>query len=98
MRELFEEAVGQSPLDPNESARQSLRVVQRKRFYKSVGLTETPDGFSVTLDGRIIKTPAKRLLLVPSRAVAEGIAAEWEAQKEASDPTSMPLTRLAHSV
>jgi chaperone required for assembly of F1-ATPase len=98
MRELFEEVVGQSPLDPNESARQSLRVVQRKRFYTSVGVMETPDGFAVTLDGRTMKTPAKRLLVVPSRGIADAIAAEWEAQKDVINPSSMPLTRLANSV
>jgi chaperone required for assembly of F1-ATPase len=95
---LFEEAVGQSPLDPNESARQSLHVTQRKRFYTDVAVAETPEGYAVTLDGRTIKTPAKRLLLMPSRLIAEAVAAEWDAQKDVIDPSSMPLTRLANSV
>ncbi len=98
MRELFEEAVGQSPLDPNKSARQSLRAVQRKRFYTSVGVTETPNGYVVELDGRTIKTPAKRLLAAPARPIADRIAAEWDAQKEVIDPSSMPATRLANSI
>jgi chaperone required for assembly of F1-ATPase len=98
MRELFEEVVGRSPLDPNESARQSSRPLLRKRFYTSVGLAETPEGYAVTLDGRTLKTPAKRLLAAPSREVADAIAAEWEAQSEVIDPSSMPLTRLANSV
>lgn len=98
MRELFDEVAGKSPLDPNESARQSSRAAQRKRFYASVGVAETPEGFAVTLDGRTVKTPAKRLLAAPVRGIAEAMAAEWDAQTETIDPTSMPLTRLANSV
>ncbi len=98
MRELFDEVAGKSPLDPNESARQSSRAPQRKRFYTSVGVAETPEGFAVTLDGRTVKTPAKRLLAAPVRHIAEAMAAEWDAQTEMINPVSMPLTRLANSV
>lgn len=98
MRELFDEVAGKSPLDPNESAQKSMRAPQRKRFYSSVDVAETPEGYAVTLDGRTLKTPAKRLLAAPVRAIAMAIAAEWEAQQDTIDPTSMPLTRLANSV
>jgi chaperone required for assembly of F1-ATPase len=98
MRELFEEAVGQSPLDPGESARQSSRQAQPKRFYTSAGVIETPEGYAVTLDGRTVKTPGRRPLLAPVREIAEAIAAEWEAQRDTIVPFSMPLTRLANSV
>jgi chaperone required for assembly of F1-ATPase len=98
MRELFEEAAGKSPLDPNESARQSARGPRRKRFYSSAGVAETAEGYAVTLDARTIRTPAKRALLLPARSIAEAIAAEWDAQKDLIDPSSMPLTRLANSI
>lgn len=98
MRELFDEVAGKSPLDPSESARQSSRAPQRKRFYISVDIAESPEGFAIHLDGRTVKTPAKRLLAAPVRSIAEAIAAEWDAQKEIINPSSMPLTRLANSV
>jgi len=66
-----------------------------ERFYKSAGVTETPDGFGVALDGKPLRTPAKRPLTVPARALAEAIAEEWLAQGETVDPKRLPLTRLA---
>ena len=98
MRELFEDVAGQSPLDPQEAARQASRPVLRKRFYKDVGVGETDGGFAISLDGKPIRTPSGRHVLIPSRALAEAVAAEWADQKEALDPMTMPLTRLANSV
>ena len=98
MRELFEEGTGPSPLDPNESARKSSRAPQRKRFYTTAGVADAPQGFAVVLDGRTIKTPAKRDLVAPARGIAGAIAAEWDAQADMINPASMPLTRLANSV
>jgi chaperone required for assembly of F1-ATPase len=66
-----------------------------KRFYKTAGLTEVPEGFGVALDGKPVRTPAKRLLVVPTRALAEAIADEWLAQGDTVDPKRLPLTRLA---
>lgn len=98
MRELFEDIAGHSPLDPHESARQSARAPQRKRFYKTAAFTETADGFAITLDDKPVRTPTREPLVVPSRQLAEAIAAEWEAQVDVIDPGTMPLTRLANSV
>jgi chaperone required for assembly of F1-ATPase len=98
MRELFDEVAGHSPLDPEEAVRRTMRRPQRKRFYAQAGVAETPKGFGITLDGKPVRTPSRRLLVAPSREIAEAIAAEWDAQKEIIDPTTMPLTRLANSV
>jgi len=98
MRELFDEVAGHSPLDPEEAVRRSTRKPQRKRFYAQAGVAETPKGFGLTLDGKPARTPSRRLLAAPTREIAEAIAAEWDAQKEVIDPTTMPLTRLANSV
>jgi chaperone required for assembly of F1-ATPase len=98
MRELFDEVAGQSAVDPMEAARRSARAVQRKRFYTSAGVGEADGGFTVTLDGRPIKTPSGRTVIVPVRALAETIAAEWRAQSEFIEPLTMPLTRFANSV
>jgi chaperone required for assembly of F1-ATPase len=98
MRELFEEALGASPLDPEEAVRRTSRTPRRKRFYARAGVAEAPDGFSVVLDDKPIRTPSGRAVAAPSLQIAEGIAAEWEAQQEFIDPMTMPLTRLANSV
>jgi chaperone required for assembly of F1-ATPase len=98
MRELFDEVAGQSPLDPQESARRSTRTPLRKRFYAGADTAEADGGFVVTLDGRPMKTPSGKKVIAPSRAIADAIAAEWNAQREMIDPLSMPLTRFANSV
>jgi len=66
-----------------------------KRFYKQAGVVPAADGHGVTLDGRLVKTPAKRDLVVPSLALAAALAAEWEAQQGEIRRETMPLTRLA---
>jgi chaperone required for assembly of F1-ATPase len=98
MRELFEEAASQPPRDPRESARASTRTPLRKRFYKEAGVTEAEGGFAITLDGRPIRTPSSRQVVIPALALADAVAAEWAAQGEAIDPVTMPLTRIANSV
>lgn len=98
MRELFDEAAGQTPLDPREAARQSARPPQRKRFYKEAGVSDAEGGYVIVLDGKPIRTPSGRQVVVPSRELADAVAAEWAAQGETIDPVAMPLTRIANSV
>ncbi|MBY6068012.1 ATPase [Leisingera aquaemixtae] len=69
----------------------------QKRFWKEVTVAETEDGFAVELDGRRVRTPAKAPLMVPTRGMAEAIAAEWDAQSESVDPKTMPCTRSANA-
>lgn len=69
----------------------------QKRFWKEATLTEQGAGWGIALDGRMLRTPAKAALTVPSRALAEAIAAEWQAQGEKIAPSTMPLTRTANS-
>ena len=66
-----------------------------RRFYKTAAAAPAESGFAVHLDGKPIRTPAKRPLIVPSAALAEAIAAEWAGQGSEVDPLSMPLMRLA---
>src|SRR5256714_3469763 len=98
MRELFDEVAGQSPLDPQEAVRRATRVPKRKRFYTSAGVAEAEGGFSITLDGKPIKTPSGKVVAAPRREIAAAIAAEWQAQGETIEPLTMPLTRFANSV
>lgn len=66
-----------------------------KRFWKEVGTCEVAGGHSVTLDGRALKTQGKRAQVVPSRALAQALAAEWAAQGEEIDPAAFILRDLA---
>jgi chaperone required for assembly of F1-ATPase len=67
-----------------------------KRFYAEVATgRDEAGGFTVLLDGRPVRTPARRVLALPSAALAEAVAEVWRAQGEAIVAASMPLTRLA---
>ena len=66
-----------------------------RRVYKEVAARPVEGGWGVFLDGRTLRTPAKRELTVPSQRLAEAIAAEWNAQETEIRPDRMPLMRLA---
>jgi chaperone required for assembly of F1-ATPase len=66
-----------------------------RRFYKNVTVEKGENGFSILLDGRPVRTPKKLPLAVPTRALADAIAAEWAAQGAHIDPSTMPLSKLA---
>jgi len=68
-----------------------------KRFWKVAEPVQRDQGWAVDLDGRPVKTPGKTPLIVPTRPMAEAIAAEWDAQVELVDPRTMPVTRGANS-
>ncbi len=68
-----------------------------KRFWACTGIAETAEGWQVRLDDRPVRTPAKACLAVPARALAEAIAAEWDAQQDIIDPAGMPMTRSANA-
>ncbi|NOD65711.1 MULTISPECIES: ATP12 family chaperone protein [unclassified Ruegeria] len=68
-----------------------------KRFWKESTVVETDGGFTVELDGRRVKTPAKEGLVLPTRTMADAVAAEWDAQDKEVDPASMPFTRSANA-
>ncbi|MDA0655585.1 MAG: ATPase [Proteobacteria bacterium] len=66
-----------------------------KRFYKEAAAVENGAGFGITLDGRLLRSPAKADFVVPTASLARAIAAEWAAQEDGIDPASMPLTQIA---
>jgi chaperone required for assembly of F1-ATPase len=68
-----------------------------KRFWTEV--TAEPDGadWTIRLDGRPVRTPARAPLVVPTPALAEAIANEWRAPSDTIDPRAMPLTGLANA-
>jgi chaperone required for assembly of F1-ATPase len=68
-----------------------------KRFWKQATAEAVGGGYTVLLDGRGVKTPARTPLVVPSLALAQALAVEWDAQEGVVNPATMPLTRMANS-
>lgn len=67
-----------------------------KRFYKTVAVAPAAEGgFNVTLDGRTLKSPAKKTFALPTKTLADAVAEEWSAQGDNVQPSSMLLTQLA---
>lgn len=54
-------------------------------------MTQAAGGWQVTLDARALRTVGGAQQIVPSKALAEALAQEWDAQGEKIDPKSMPL-------
>ncbi|MBE7731874.1 ATP12 family chaperone protein [Devosia faecipullorum] len=74
------------------------KVELPKRFYSSVDVARGEDGFSVTLDGKQVRTPGHKIpVVVQSLGIAQAMAEEWAAQGEFIDPASMPMVRLINS-
>src|SRR6516162_5933324 len=98
MRDLFEDIFKDAPLDPVQAARRAVRPHLRRRFYERAEVEDADGEFRVVLDGRPVKTPARCTLAAPKRALAQALAAEWDAQRDVIDPAKMPLTRLANTI
>jgi chaperone required for assembly of F1-ATPase len=68
-----------------------------KRFWKAAEPVEREGGWTVELDGRPLRTPAKAVLVLTTAALAESVAKEWFEAGETVDPRAMPLTGLANA-
>ena len=73
-----------------------MSVLRRKRFWKAVGVEAKSGGYAITLDEQSLQTPDRKALVVPARALAVGIATEWDAVQGTIRPQEMPLTRAAN--
>lgn len=79
-----------------------MTAAKFKRFYAQASWVAAPPGedgpagagFRVLLDGKAVKTPAKAEMTLPNQALAEAIAAEWQAQGEEVESRSLVLTGL----
>jgi chaperone required for assembly of F1-ATPase len=69
--------------------------LEARRFYKEATAVADGDVWRIALDGKIVKTPARNPLSLPTQALAEAIAAEWGAQEAKVKPDTMPLMQLA---
>ena len=64
-----------------------------KRFWKDVAV----ENGTVLFDGRLVKTPGRKTLKLPTPQLAEAIADEWRAVEGEIKPHQMPLTGLANA-
>jgi chaperone required for assembly of F1-ATPase len=72
-------------------------VEKPRRFYKAVSVEPAEDGFAILLDGRRLRTPKAQPMVLPTRALADQVAAEWEAQADIIEMATMHATRLANT-
>jgi chaperone required for assembly of F1-ATPase len=84
--------------DPTRRAQKLMKAPLPRRFYRQAAVAEVAEGFAVHLDGKPARTPAKAVLVLPTRQVAELVAAEFAAQSENIDPMTMPVLRLVNTV
>ncbi len=70
-----------------------------KKFWDNAAAAPEDTGWGVKLDGRPVRLPSGGALVLPSRALAEAIAAEWQAagghKGGEMSYADVPLTRLA---
>jgi len=66
-----------------------------RRFYKVVTTGQAADGIGLFLDGKPVRTPAGKPLILPNPALADMLAREWDAQATHIEMAKMPATRLA---
>nr|WP_325253092.1 ATP12 family protein [Amylibacter sp.] len=69
---------------------------KKKRFWTDVAVAQADQGYVIHLDGRVVKTPLKQDLVLPTQAAAELVAAEWDAAEGELNPAAMPATRWAN--
>lgn len=91
---MADETSGNEPRIPGKEA---MQPELRKRFYKVVATEASGHGFVVTLDGRVVRTPGKAQLELPSAELAGEVAKEWERQAEFIDPATMIMTKMANT-
>jgi chaperone required for assembly of F1-ATPase len=70
---------------------------KQKRFWKNAHVVSSETGYLIKLDDKILKTPAKKQMLLPTEALAKKVASEWGEQVEEIDPTTMPFTKSSNA-
>ena len=67
--------------DPIRAVQAAMRPSLPRKFYEAAGIEERDGAFHLTLDGRTAKTPARRPLAVPTRALGEALARDGKAKE-----------------
>ena len=70
---------------------------KQKRFWKNVHVVSSETGYFIKLDDKILKTPAKKQMMLPTEALAKKVASEWDEQVEEIYPTTMLFTKSANA-
>lgn len=83
--------------DPVRRAQTQMKTPLPKRFYNAVSVEPEGQGFAIHLDGRPVRTPAKTVMILPTRAAAQLVADEFAAQEDLIDPVTMPTFRLTNT-
>jgi chaperone required for assembly of F1-ATPase len=68
-----------------------------KRIYTRAEASALDGGFTVRLDDRLVRTPGRAKLLVPTLALAQALAEEWAEQGAYINPQTMPINQMAQS-
>ncbi len=100
MRDILSDLeAGKQLSDENPIVRAQKQMLAQlpKRFYEKAEVAEAEGGYAVHLDGRPVKTPARKPLALPTKAAAEMVAREFAAQEKVIDPAKMPATRLVNT-
>ncbi len=75
---------------------------ERKRFYRNVSVykeeNDRKNQYGVKLDQKNLRTPLRKMFLVPSEPLALAVAEEWQAQGDVVKPSLMHLTSLCNTV
>jgi chaperone required for assembly of F1-ATPase len=98
IRDLLNDLAPGGQSDPVAAAQRAMRPQSFRRFYTSATVSEAGQVFSVLLDGKPVRTPARRVVEMPTAALAASVAGEWQRQGEVIEPSRLPLTRLVNSV
>lgn len=70
-------------------------IGQARRFFEQATVAAVAEGaFAIMLDERELKSPAGARVLVPTRALAEAVAEEWDTQVERIEPRTMQITQM----
>jgi len=97
MRDQLEDALKNQEFGYGQ-AQHIKQIDLPKRFYKNVDVARIDAGFTVTLDGKQVRTPGRKIpVAVPSETIAQAMAKDWDAQGTHLDPTTMPMVRLINS-
>lgn len=68
-----------------------------KRFYEIAAATKVDGGYHITLDAKPVRTPGGETVLLQNRALADALAAEWDAQKTHIEFSTMGINQLVNS-
>ena len=93
---LDHEAMLSDP-DPVIRAQKQMLTPLPKRFYKEATVGTYEGGYAVLLDGKLVNTPLRHKLVLPTEAASLIVAEEFGRQGTHIDPSDMPATRLVNT-